>query len=185
MIDTQRYELPQELKAHWAGPEEVRMMRALYLSGFASGARPENPIHELSPERLQDMLRRGSTKIFIVRKRTDTRRGDIVAMATLLANETLDGLKGFVHHVATSPGHRGRGLGLAVMKCLIDYADQAGVSEISLTCSPKRSYAWPLYRRLGFEEATPTNEPHAEGNTVLFRRRLPARAVQEPAKAIA
>lgn len=172
-MNTDLYELPAELKAHWVDAGEVRDIRSLYISGFASGTNPTNAIHRLSPERLQLKLRHGATKLYVVRKRTDTRRGEIVSMATLLIGDTLDGMKGFVHHVATHPDHQGRGLGLAVMKSLLSHADELNLDEVGLTCSHKRAYAWPLYRKLGFEEVTPTYTPAAEGDTVYFKRRRP------------
>lgn len=180
-MDTQSYDLPGQLRPHWVGADEASAIRSLYIGGFASGSAPENPIHALTEHALYRLLSSGWTRVYVVRKRTDTRRGEIVSMATLLVSEALDGMKGFVHHVATHPEHRGRGLGFAVMQHLVAQADSTGIAEIGLTCSHKRSYAWPLYRRLGFVEVTPTNTPYAEGDTVLFKRLRPCQVAAEAA----
>jgi ribosomal protein S18 acetylase RimI-like enzyme len=55
---------------------------------------------------------------------------------------------------AVAPAQRGRGLGLLVMRELINRARRAGVSRMSLSVEQENEAALRLYRRLGFRTYT-------------------------------
>ncbi|AZN41082.1 GNAT family N-acetyltransferase [Paenibacillus albus] len=52
--------------------------------------------------------------------------------------------------IAIAPGHRGRGIGLALMKEIIELARADGYRALSLSVDPANSSAVHLYERLGF-----------------------------------
>jgi GNAT superfamily N-acetyltransferase len=56
---------------------------------------------------------------------------------------------GYLGNLIVLPGHRGRGIGAALMKEAIEHLLESGVRSIRLDSVPK---AIPLYERLGFKE---------------------------------
>jgi GNAT superfamily N-acetyltransferase len=59
------------------------------------------------------------------------------------------GLVGYIQWVATNPGFRRRGFAGEVMRSLIAWYEEQGVSVIELHATPVGE---PIYRRLGFDQ---------------------------------
>lgn len=57
----------------------------------------------------------------------------------------------YVDNIAVRPSHRRQGVGLAIMKALVDRARSMGGAFISLEVRPSNEAALSLYRQLGFE----------------------------------
>ncbi|SEO97013.1 GNAT family N-acetyltransferase [Paenibacillus sp. OV219] len=53
--------------------------------------------------------------------------------------------------IAIAPGHRGHGIGSALMQAVIELARADGYRAISLSVDPANTHAVQLYHRLGFE----------------------------------
>ncbi len=68
--------------------------------------------------------------------------------------------KAFIFDLIVVPEHRGRGLGEALMRRILDRPDLAAVRHFELYCLPEMA---PLYERLGFS---------AEVGGILLMRRV-------------
>lgn len=77
-------------------------------------------------------------------------KAEIVGMATLAPEYTLDGTTGFIEDVVVDEAHRRRGLSRGLTKRLIEKAREMGFRRIRLTSRPARKPARRLYRSLGF-----------------------------------
>jgi ribosomal protein S18 acetylase RimI-like enzyme len=53
--------------------------------------------------------------------------------------------------IGVSPGHRGHGVGRALLHALIEAAHRHGLKGLSLSAEPENMTAHSLYRRVGFE----------------------------------
>lgn len=65
-----------------------------------------------------------------------------------------DGRRGFLHHLAVAPAHRGRGLGRALALSAVEALSREGVDKCHLMVVPSDSAARAFWRRLGWEERT-------------------------------
>lgn len=100
----------------------------------------------LTPERVRDVLRTPSTSILVARL-----DGDIVGMALLLTLTTLSGTSGYVEEVVVDEAARGQHISTALMRELLELAEQKGLRFVDLTSRPSREAANGLYRSLGFQ----------------------------------
>ena len=57
---------------------------------------------------------------------------------------------GFIVEVDVLPEHQGRGLGRALIRCVVRWARKEGLSRITLITFSEVSWNAPLYERLGF-----------------------------------
>jgi GNAT superfamily N-acetyltransferase len=81
--------------------------------------------------------------------------GNLIATARALA----DGTKhAWIYDVMIAPEHRGRRLGEAVMRLLLDHPVVRGCSKIRLATRD----AQPFYARLGFADFSPLRAGHTE-----------------------
>jgi ribosomal protein S18 acetylase RimI-like enzyme len=100
---------------------------------------------------LADALTVGGTAAFVV----DGRAGGLVSCGLATVSQRLpgpavsNGLHGYIHTVATDPGHRRRGHARAVMAALLGWLAERGVAAMDLHATPDGE---PLYRSLGFAE---------------------------------
>lgn len=80
-------------------------------------------------------------------------RENIVGCASLCVFVSPTGLKACIEDVVVSSRYRGRGLGLLLMKHLIEYAKtELHDVTLHLTSSPHRVAANKMYQKLGFEK---------------------------------
>lgn len=79
-----------------------------------------------------------------------TAEGRIVGMARLKADGGFLGNKGTIEDVVVDQGHRGKGLGKALMQALTDRARQVRLTSLDLTSAPHRVAANELYKELGY-----------------------------------
>ena len=107
---------------------------------------------ELSPNKgpvsPENVLATAETNLMFVIRDAETKR--IVAMATLLIQQKLEGRYGYVHDVVVANTHRGRGLSRGIMTDLIVEARSEGLLYLELTSSDERTAAVQLYQSLGF-----------------------------------
>jgi ribosomal protein S18 acetylase RimI-like enzyme len=76
-----------------------------------------------------------------------------------------DGHRGWVYYVAADPGHRGKGLGRAIMKAAEDWLRQAGIAKLQLMVRRENAAAGAFYQSIGY----------AESQTIVFARWLDGR----------
>jgi ribosomal protein S18 acetylase RimI-like enzyme len=62
------------------------------------------------------------------------------------------GLQGWIHDVVVDEEARGQGVGEALTREALRWAEDAGARSVELTTRPEREAANRLYRRLGFEQ---------------------------------
>ncbi|MBF9029500.1 GNAT family N-acetyltransferase [Rhodobacterales bacterium HKCCE3408] len=92
------------------------------------------------------------------------------------ARVIVEGSTAKVGRVAVLPGHRGTGLGLALMRVALRLAREKGATEVLLDA---QTYAVPFYERIGFTAEGPEFD---DGSGILHRRmRLAFQASKSPA----
>lgn len=74
----------------------------------------------------------------------------IVGMATLATFRIPTGLRAWIEDVVVDETGRGRGVGEALTKAMIDRARELGCRTVDLTSRPSREAANRLYQRAGF-----------------------------------
>ena len=78
--------------------------------------------------------------------------GDIVGMALLLRQYTIEGVRiGHVESVVVDTAYRGQGVAQKMIERILGIALHSGVVRVRLTSKPAREVANHLYRKLGFE----------------------------------
>ena len=74
----------------------------------------------------------------------------IVGTVTLLISMMPSGKKGRIEDVIVDAQVRGKGVAMAMMQVVIDYAREAGIHKLDLTSNPQRVAAHKLYEKCGF-----------------------------------
>jgi GNAT superfamily N-acetyltransferase len=115
---------------------------------------------EWTEERFEDELRRGrgsqSDDIFFAEA-----AGDAVGTAWALREADSSSDAGWVHMVAVAPEHRGRGLGRALVTCVLRRLRLLGLGRALLRTDDFRLPAIMVYLKLGFRPLL-THESHRE-----------------------
>ncbi len=75
----------------------------------------------------------------------------------------IDEEKAYIHMMGVEPGHRGRGLGRAILVAGIEYLVKRGVKEIELLVDSRNLAAKRLYLSVGFER---------KGSILWYQRRI-------------
>lgn len=108
------------------------------------------------PTTLQDLellVDSPCTALFVARQ-TDPAIQDgkswIIGIATLILYRVPTGLRGTIEDVVVDQRARGHGVGEALTRRCLDFAQQAGASSVSLTSNPSRQAANHLYQKMGF-----------------------------------
>ncbi|OGA72014.1 MAG: hypothetical protein A3G81_32070 [Betaproteobacteria bacterium RIFCSPLOWO2_12_FULL_65_14] len=84
--------------------------------------------------------------------------GGVVAMATLLytISTAEGGMAALLEDVVVRPGHRGRGIGSALLRYLLAEAKKQGALRVTLLTDAQNDRAQRLYSKLGFEPSPMT-----------------------------
>lgn len=84
--------------------------------------------------------------------------GKIVAMATLLytISSAEGGIAALLEDVIVLPGQRGRGVGSALLRHVLDEARKQGALRVTLLTDAQNERAQRLYSKLGFARSTMT-----------------------------
>jgi ribosomal protein S18 acetylase RimI-like enzyme len=91
------------------------------------------------------MLREKGFEVWVVRE------GDkIIGIATLALIKRLSVQRARIEDVVVDKAYRGKGLGKALIKMLIERTKIIGISTIDLTSRPDRVVANKMYKKLGF-----------------------------------
>jgi ribosomal protein S18 acetylase RimI-like enzyme len=94
---------------------------------------------------LNKMLREKGFEVWVVRE------GDkIIGIATLALIKRLSVQRARIEDVVVDKAYRGKGLGKALIKKLIERTQIIGISTIDLTSRPDRVVANKMYKKLGF-----------------------------------
>lgn len=108
----------------------------------------------LTPEQLYEVLNQDFFYLVLCR---DKKTGCLAGMASIYFVCTLLAKKGYVEDVVVHGDYQGRGLGAALMRRLIELAEnfcaqgvQFGRHYVDLTSNPTREAANALYQKLGF-----------------------------------
>jgi ribosomal protein S18 acetylase RimI-like enzyme len=129
-------DLPYELEN--AG--EAREWADAVWFGFDSGC----PAPQSFVRFAEEMLEAGGISQFAVRSRLSPDSGSLIAATGLLVAS--QGVAG-IYYVSTRPDFRRRGLGMSVMKAMMNKSQAAGCDKITLLATPS---GYPLYRMCGF-----------------------------------
>ena len=76
--------------------------------------------------------------------------GTVLGMATLATFRIPTGMRAWIEDVVTDSAARGRGVGTALTRAMIDRARELGCVTVDLTSRPSREAANRLYQNLGF-----------------------------------
>ena len=82
--------------------------------------------------------------------------------------------EGHITNVAVHPDHRGQGVAKVLLKLMLDYCEEQGISDVTLEVRPSNEPALRLYRGFGFREEG--RRPHyyendGEDALILWRRK--------------
>ena len=124
-----------------ATPELWEAMKRLLPQLSASAAVPD--VGEL-----EALMREGSSRLVIAREPDGG--GPIVAMGTLGTFRTPTGVRAVIEDVVVDRSFRGRGVGEALLRSLLELARAKGARGVALTSNPQRVSANRLYLRMGF-----------------------------------
>lgn len=102
----------------------------------------------ISCEKIAEICNKPNNFVLVKRNKN----GKIVAMATFIIYETLLKKIGRIEDVVVDAEHRSKGIGLSMIRFLIMFAKDIGVSFIELTSNPKREIANKLYEKIGFKK---------------------------------
>ncbi|HEY3313569.1 MAG TPA: GNAT family N-acetyltransferase [Anaerolineales bacterium] len=79
-------------------------------------------------------------------------QGTIIGAGTLAVFRTPSGLHAHIEDVVVDENLRGKGIGEALVKELLQIAREQGLKGVSLTCNPRREAANWLYQKMGFKK---------------------------------
>jgi ribosomal protein S18 acetylase RimI-like enzyme len=77
--------------------------------------------------------------------------GTVLGMATLATFRIPTGLRAWIEDVVVDDAARGRGVGSAITRAMIERARERGCVTVDLTSRPSREAANRLYQKLGFQ----------------------------------
>ncbi len=97
------------------------------------------------------LLLTGGSSILFIAQRQESASNAIIGLATLALYRVPTGLRGYIEDVIVDENARGKGIGEALTRACLDYAQNAGCPQVMLTCNPGRQAANRLYQRMGFE----------------------------------
>jgi ribosomal protein S18 acetylase RimI-like enzyme len=100
-----------------------------------------------SAEELAAIVESPVTDLFVA---TDD-DGTVLGMSTLAVFRIPTGLRAWIEDVVVDSAARGRGVGAALNRAMIDRARELGCVTVDLTSRPSREAANRLYQKLGFE----------------------------------
>lgn len=72
--------------------------------------------------------------------------------------------EGHITNIAVHPEFRGNGIGSALMESLVEYAESAGISGMTLEVRKSNITAQALYRKYGFENGGTRKAYYADNN---------------------
>ncbi len=97
---------------------------------------------------LESLLNSGSSTVLLAR--VPDASGPIVGVACLGLYQVLTGLRAVIEDVVVDETVRGKGVGEALVRRLLDLARNKGARGVSLTSNTNRRAANRLYVRIGF-----------------------------------
>jgi ribosomal protein S18 acetylase RimI-like enzyme len=106
--------------------------------------------HRLSPSIDELAALVNSSSILLIARYPDN-AGPIVGSGTLGVFRTPTGLHAHIEDVIVDEDLRGRRIGEALVRELLNAAKELGVEGVSLTCNSRRTAANRLYEKLGFK----------------------------------
>lgn len=115
------------------------------LPQLSSSARPA------SDDQLERVVGSEVTSLLVAREEGPAGDGQIVGMLTLAVFRIPTGVRAWVEDVVVDEAARGRGVGEALMKAVLELAQAKGAETVDLTSRPSRETANRLYKKLGFE----------------------------------
>ncbi len=96
------------------------------------------------------MLSAGSSFLFVA-QRQEPGSTAIIGLATLALYRVPTGLRGIIEDVIVDQNARSRGIGEALTRHCLEFAQQAGCPQVMLSSNPGRQAANRLYQRMGFK----------------------------------
>lgn len=100
-----------------------------------------------TPAGLKKMLGNPDIEIWVAR---DGAR--VVGMGTLIVLHKLYVISSNVEDIVVNEEYRGQGLGMALMKKLLERARAHGAERVEFTSNPSRTAGNTMYQKLGFEK---------------------------------
>jgi ribosomal protein S18 acetylase RimI-like enzyme len=100
-----------------------------------------------SRDALEDIVAAPSTDVFVA---TDD-DGTILGTSTLATFRIPTGRRAWIEDVVVDDAARGKGVGGALTRAMVDRAGELGCTTVDLTSRPSREAANRLYLREGFE----------------------------------
>ena len=97
---------------------------------------------------LDQLVHSVGTSLLVVREPDEA--GPIIALGALAVFHVPTGIHAVIEDVVVDEPFRGRGIGEALVRQLIDLARLKGARGVSLTSNPRRVGANRLYLRMGF-----------------------------------
>ena len=97
-------------------------------------------------DELVDIVRSPATDLFLV---TDD-DGSVLGTATLVTFAIPTGRRAWIEDVVVDDAARGKGVGGALTRAMVDRAEELGCTTVDLTSRPSREAANRLYQREGF-----------------------------------
>jgi ribosomal protein S18 acetylase RimI-like enzyme len=99
-------------------------------------------------EGLDEVVNSNCTSLFIAKDES----GVVIGMAILATYRISTGIRTYIEDVVVDEKARGKGVGEALCKHVIQEARELGATTIDLTSRPSREAANGLYQKMGFEK---------------------------------
>jgi ribosomal protein S18 acetylase RimI-like enzyme len=127
----------------WSGPVTDELVDAFVrLTPLLSRSNPPPP-----REQLEEIVSAPATDQFVARDDD----GTIIGVSTLATFRIPTGIRCWIEDVIVGTEARGKGIGEALTRAMLDRGKALGAITVDLTSRPSRDAANRLYLRVGFE----------------------------------
>ena len=101
-------------------------------------------------KRLDALLTRSGNKFYVAQLGQDEQIAGYLWFG--VSERPFSGMRiGWVYDIMVLPGHRGKGVGEALMRHALKVSKERGYAQTGLMVNQKNKVAWTLYEKLGFQ----------------------------------
>ena len=105
---------------------------------------------EVFGKRLDALLSRGGNEFYVAQIGAGDGFAGYIWFG--ISERPFSGMKiGWIYDIMVLPGHRGKGVGEALMRHALKVSKERGFAQTGLMVNQKNKVAWSLYEKLGFQ----------------------------------